>query len=255
MAKPVSSQYKLRVLGVPITDLSYTAVLACIKVFFSEARFHRIATVNPEFLVLADNNEVFKKSLQAADICVADGIGVVLAGWLRGKRVTRFPGADLLHEILALAEHDGHPVFLAIKKDGLSSYEETRSTLLKKYPQLSVSGTDSELGGIENWSASQRMEMGNSTIVFCNYGAPEQELFLESFRKNPGAIRLVMGVGGSFDYITGKLRRAPKLLRNLGLEWLWRFSLQPSRFKRICTAVIIFPCLVFFSWQKNKKRL
>jgi N-acetylglucosaminyldiphosphoundecaprenol N-acetyl-beta-D-mannosaminyltransferase len=241
----------MQIFGVTISRVSHEELLLQVKNFLTEAKFHRIATVNPEFLVLADRNEAFKKSLQAADICVADGMGVVLVAWFQGKRVTRFPGADLLHEILTVAEHDGHPVFLALKKDGLSSYEEIHDALLKKYPQLSVSGSDDELGGIENW----KLEIGNSAMVLCNFGAPQQEVFLDNLKTVGTNTRLVIGVGGALDFLTGKQKRAPKPLRALGLEWLWRLMLQPSRFKRIWTAIIIFPCLVFYSWQKNKKRL
>ncbi|MDP2837735.1 MAG: WecB/TagA/CpsF family glycosyltransferase, partial [Candidatus Moranbacteria bacterium] len=71
----------------------------------------------------------------------------------------------------------------------------------------------------------------------------------------PSNIRLVMGVGGSFDHLTGRQQRAPNFLRIIGLEWLWRFVLQPWRIKRIWNAVIVFPLLVFLAWQKDQKKL
>ena len=217
----------MKLLGVSISDGSREEILAQVRIFLTEPGFHRIATVNPEFLVLADRDQAFKDSLLTADLCVADGFGIVLAGWLLGKRVTRFPGADLLHEILAIAERDGHAIYLAIKKDGLSSYEEIRVALLKKYPRLSIES-----------------DRRHARVVICSYGAPEQEVFLESLRSNPGDIRLAMGAGGSFDYLTGKQKRAPKWLRDIGLEWLWRLILQPKRCKRIWNAVVIFPMKV-----------
>ena len=225
------------ILGVAVASASRAEILAQVMTFFGESRFHRIATVNPEFLVMADNDPVFKQSLLSADLCVADGIGIVLAGWLRRKNVTRFPGVDLLHEILTIAERDGHTVYLFIKKDGLSSYEEIRIALLKIYPALVVSGTDALLSGFENW----KLEIGNSAIVLCNYGAPMQELFLANLKEAGVTSQLAMGVGGSFDFMTGKQKRAPQCLRAVGLEWLWRLILQPSRFRRIWNAVIVFP--------------
>ena len=167
------------ILGVAVASASRAEILAQVMTFFGESRFHRIATVNPEFLVMADYDPVFKQSLLSAQLCVADGIGIVLAGWLRRKNVTRFPGVDLLHEILTIAERDGHTVYLFIKKDGLSSYEEIRIALLKIYPALVVSGTDALLSGFENW----KLEIGNSAIVLCNYGAPMQELFLANLKE------------------------------------------------------------------------
>lgn len=235
-------QESLSILGVSISTLSRNEILARAEAFLVEAKFHRIATVNPEFLVRAEKDPAFKQSLQQADLCVADGIGIVWAGWFQGKRVTRFPGVDLLHEILSRAERDGLSVFLAIKKDGLSSYEEIRMALLKKFPRLTIDGADV---GIKNAEAS-KLKAKSYKLLLCNFGAPEQEFFLESLQNNPSDIRLAMGVGGAFDFLTGKQTRAPRCLRAIGLEWLWRFILQPRRFKRIWNAVVVFVVKVLF---------
>ncbi len=231
---------QIPILGVPISLDSKAKVLEKIGNFLREDRFHRITTVNPEFLVLASRDNRFRENLLSADLRVADGFGMVLAGLLQGEEVPRFPGADLLLNILSIAEKDEYSVFLAIRRDGLSSYEEIQSALLKKYHKLFVSGTDNELGSIENW----KLEIENSTIVFCNYGAPMQELFLARLQEAGIKSRLAMGVGGSFDYLTGKQKRAPHWLRVLGLEWLWRLILQPKRWRRIWNAVVVFPIKV-----------
>ncbi len=231
--KSQEKEMQIPILGVPISLDSRTKVLEKIESFLRENRFHRIVTVNPEFLVLASRNALFRESILNADLRIADGFGLVLAGLLQGEDISRFPGVDLVHDILSLAERDGHAVFLALKKDGLSSYEEIRTVLLQKYPKLFSLGVNNELGSI-----------GNSTIVLCNFGAPEQEYFLEALRNNPGDVRLVVGVGGAFDFLTGKLRRAPQWLRVIGLEWLWRLILQPKRWRRIWNAVIVFPTKV-----------
>lgn len=230
----------MKLLGVPISQLSQEEILAQVKVFLAEPKFHRIATANPEFLVLADTDQVFKNSLLAADLCVADGFGIVLTGLLRGKKITRFPGVDLFHEVLTIAERDGHSVFLVINKDGLSSYEEICTALLNEYPRLAIQGVNIFVGE----ALDSRFKIQDSKIILCNFGAPEQELFLESIRNNPGDVRLAMGVGGAFDFLTGKQKRAPRCLRIIGLEWLWRLILQPKRWKRIWNAVIVFPMKV-----------
>ena len=229
------------ILGVAVTSASRAEILAQVVTFLGESRFHRIATVNPEFLVMADNDPVFKQSLLSAQLCVADGIGIVLAGWLRRMNVTRFPGVDLLHEILTIAERNGHTVYLAIKKDGLSSYEEIRTALLQKHPRLLIDGSDVSVK--EPWESYQ-LKAKSYQLLFCNFGAPAQELFLEGLRAHPGDVRLAMGVGGSFDFMIGKQKRAPQCLRAVGLEWLWRLIQQPSRWKRIWNAVVAFPMKV-----------
>ena len=249
-------QESLSILGVSISTLSRNEILARAEAFLVETKFHRIATVNPEFLVRAEKDPAFKQSLQQADLCVADGIGIVWAGWLQGKRVTRFPGVDLLHEILSRAERDGLSVFLAIKKDGLSSYEEIRMALLKKFPRLTIDGVDVEVDSYQVSSIKYQVYGIPNTkyrILLCNFGAPEQEFFLESLRNNPGDVRLVMGVGGAFDFLTGKQTRAPRCLRVIGLEWLWRLILQPKRWKRIWNAVVIFPVKVLLGSSVSKE--
>ncbi|MFZ3032166.1 MAG: WecB/TagA/CpsF family glycosyltransferase, partial [Candidatus Moraniibacteriota bacterium] len=216
---------QIEILGVPVSVDGRGRVLEKVGSYLREARFHRIATVNPEFLVLACQNNLFRENLRAADLRIADGFGMVLAGLLQGEEVPRFPGVDLLYDILSLAEKDGYPVFLAIRKDGLSSYEEIRQALLKKYPHLSISGLDMTIGDLKNY----QLPATTYRLILCNFGAPDQELFLEGLRNTQGDIRLAMGVGGSFDYLTGKQKRAPKCLRAIGLEWLWRLILQPWR--------------------------
>ncbi len=243
----------MKLLGVSILDGSREKILAQVRIFLTEPKFHRIATVNPEFLVLADRDQEFKNSLLAADLCVADGFGIVLAGLLRGKKVTRFPGVDLLHEILVIAERDGYAVYLAIKKDGLSVYSDICAAVLKMYPKLQIDGMDIdsvdcrlEIADSQIVSLKSTIVNHKSKIILCNFGAPEQELFLEGIRNNPGDVRLAMGIGGAFDFLIGKQKRAPYCLRIIGLEWLWRLILQPKRWKRIWNAVIVFSVKVLF---------
>lgn len=208
--------------------------------------FHRISTVGPEFLLLARESKQFHANLLQADVRVADGIGITIAGWLSGKHIDRFPGADILHEILKEAEKRNFSMFLAIRKDGLSSLDEIQTALLKKYPKLKVTGEEFAL------PINNQQSTINTSIVFSNFGAPEQEYFLESLRGRAEHVKLVMGVGGAFDFLTGKLSRAPRLLRMLGLEWLWRLLVQPLRWQRIFRAVIVFPFLVIRDFLMSK---
>lgn len=214
----------MQIFGVTISQDSRQDILVQVDYFFSQPQFHRIATVNPEFLVLTTKDSQFKRALLSADLCVADGIGIVLVGQFLRKKVTRFPGADLMKYVLTVAEQKRTTVYLALRKDGLSTYKETKKALLEQFPELLLT-----------------TNLSHAEVVLCSYGAPEQEIYLESLRAAYPHIRLAMGVGGSFDYLTGKQRRAPQFLRVLGLEWLWRLILQPKRFKRICTAIVIFP--------------
>ncbi len=236
----------MKILGVPIETLSRQEILARVSMFLDESKFHQIVTVNPEFLLEAEKNQGFRQVLLEADLRIADGFGIVLAGWLQGECVHRFPGTDLMEEILHVAEQKKLSVFLAVNKNGLSSFEETRVAILKKYPELCIDGNEYDLR-INNPSILN----SQFSIFFCNFGAPAQEFFLANLKNNSGNARLAMGVGGSFDYLTGKQKRAPKWLGSIGLEWFWRLLSQPRRFPRIWKASVVFPFRVFFATIKK----
>ena len=219
----------MMIFGIDIENLSHEAILAKIDLFLREPRFHRIVTVNPEFLLEGERSVKFHDVLTGCDLRVVDGFGIVLAGWLHGVRLSRYPGADLLCDILAKAERDHLPVFFAVREDGLSVFDDVARAVRKKYPKLIFSGRDIDPGSTGN----RKSEIGNFAIVLCNFGAPEQEYFLEGLGREEISSQLGMGVGGALDFLTGKRKRAPKWIRSFGIEWFWRFLLQLERAGRI----------------------
>lgn len=233
------------ILGVRVDNLNHKEVLEKIDFFLSEEKFHHICTINPEFILEAQRDEEFKNILNSSDLNIADGVGIKLAFWKRGERLKeRIAGADLTEEILKIASEKNIPIFLAINERGLSSYEETKSAILKKYPNLQISGENIRSLGLARDDTKRAWDI-HTGILFCNFGAPRQEKFIYN-QKNDN-IRLAVGVGGSFDYLTGKVPRAPKSMRLAGLEWLWRLFRQPKRLPRIFRAVIVFPFRLFFT--------
>jgi N-acetylglucosaminyldiphosphoundecaprenol N-acetyl-beta-D-mannosaminyltransferase len=182
--------------------------------------------------------------LNTSDLNIADGAGLHLACWrekvcLKG----RFPGIDLMRAILSYAERHKLSVFLVARQDGLSTWKATATAIHRQHPKLKISGTFAHAGA-RDFGKVYTQARGYD-IIFCNFGAPEQEYFLEGLREQPGSIRLAMGVGGSFDYISGKIQRAPVCMRTLGFEWLWRLIRQPRRWRRIWNAVVVFSWKLF----------
>jgi len=247
---------KINILGVNISRLQKSQVLKKIEQFLvddlprlSEAsKQHQIVTVNPEFLLAAEHDEEFFYILNKADLAVPDGVGLKFTGWLMGKNIQRITGADLVRNILNIAQDKNLKVAIINWRDGLSKKEEIEKALKDKYKDLEslIINIDRETG---NW----KLGAGNIVnfqpdILFVTLGAPWQEKFIfHNLTKLP-SVKIAMGVGGSFDFITGKIKRAPKLVRIIGLEWLWRLFKQPWRWRRIYNAVIVFPCL-FFKWR------
>lgn len=227
------------ILGVRVDNLTRAEVLEKINLFLDEPRTHQVATVNPEFILQARRDEDFKNILNSTDLNLADGFGLNLAFWKKGERLrARMAGADFMLDILQIAQARKLRVFLAINKDGLSSLEGVKNALESRFEGL-------EADGKELSKSERNLDIDNYDILLCNFGAPDQEKFIKSLKS--ARIRLAIGVGGSFDFLTGKLQRAPLWMRRIGLEWLFRLVQQPRRIKRIWNAVIIFPLKVIFS--------
>lgn len=235
--------FVMNILGIRIDNLNKKEILARIETFLAEEKFHQIATVNPEFVLAAQKDQEFKKILNDCDLNVADGIGIWYAFLKHFKLLRcRIAGADLMEEILKIANEKYARIFLAMAKKGLSSYEEIKNTLEKKYPNLIIDGENIHDLDFKSY----KIQNTGYEILLCNFGAPYQEKFLNQ-QKNVN-IKLTMGIGGAFDFLTGKVKRSPKIMRKLGLEWFWRLMQEPKyRAKRIFNAVVIFPIRIILN--------
>jgi len=236
-------------LGVKIDNLSLREVLERVESFMRDNKQHYIVTVNPEFLVLAQKDKDFRKILNKADLSVPDGIGIVFASLLKKNNLirSRVTGVDLFEEICYLASMKNWNIFLYGARE--ETREEVKNNLLRKYPELRVNCL-SENGFLNDYKIN---DLNTKGILFVALGAAKQEKWINENLENMPNIKLAVGVGGTFDFISGNVSRAPVILRKIGLEWLWRLIIQPKRFPRIINAVIIFPFLVIKEIIKNSK--
>ena len=236
-------------LGVKIDNLSLKEVLEKVEDFIEDNKQHYIVTVNPEFLVLAQKDKEFKKILNQADLSVPDGIGIVFASLLKRNNLikSRVTGVDLFEKICYLASIKNWDIFLYGAEKKIR--EKVKHNLLKKYPKLQVICLN-ENGFLNEYKIN---DLNTKGILFVALGAIKQEKWINENLKKMPYIKLAIGVGGTFDFISGKIPRAPLILRKIGLEWLWRLIIQPKRFPRIINAVIIFPFLVVKEIMKNSK--
>jgi N-acetylglucosaminyldiphosphoundecaprenol N-acetyl-beta-D-mannosaminyltransferase len=235
----------ISILGVKISNLNREQLLASAGEFLADGKQHFIVTPNPEIILAASKDEELFYILNSADIALGDGIGLKFAGWMSGVNLQRVTGADFSADLLALAVEEKIKVGILIWKNGLSKKIEVEKSLRIKYPQLDffVSAVDREADaklGEEFINFSPR-------IVLAGLGFPYQEKFIFHNLKNIPSAKILIGIGGTFDFITGKRRRAPQIIRAIGLEWLWRFLFSPQavgqkRAKRIWNAVFVFSC-------------
>ncbi len=248
---------KKKLLGVGVTDATGEQILEYIlQSLKKSAEKYYIVTPNPEFLVFAATSPTFKQILNDARLALCDGIGVFWAGKVLGKNFKeRTTGVDLMEKLcLAVAEK---PITVGFLGGGSKIAERTAECLKQKYPGLKVvfageewskdkfaqgpvppflpvSARSSEASFNELravGSPSRRATLRSIDLLFVAFGFPKQEEWIvENLPHLP--VRIAMGVGGAFDYLSGAVPRAPLFIRKIGLEWLFRLIIQPCRLKR-----------------------
>lgn len=231
------------ILGVRVDELSEELVYAMLENYLihPDCKKRQIATLNPEIVYKASKNAALKRILYKTDLNVADGVGLSIAALLQGKNIGhRVTGVDITEFLLARANELDLNVCIVVREDGLSSWSEIEEKIGQVYPRLRMIGTD-----VHVEAKAQNLPMSffeGAHIVLCNFGSPYQEIFLAGLESS--TLRVVVGVGGTFDYLTGKVKRAPWWARSIGCEWVFRLLRQPSRFGRIVNAVVWFPLMV-----------
>jgi len=236
----------LNILGINISTLNKEQVLEKIQDSLKNNKSHYIVTPNPEIILKAGHDEELFYILNKADLAIPDGIGLKFASWFMGKNIQRITGADLVCDILKIAKDKKLKTLIINKKNGLSTNEDIRQAMLKKYNNLDFKVVDIEINKLK----IQNLKLFKDSkfdITLVALGAPYQEKFIYHNLINQNC-KLSIGVGGSLDFLTGKIKRAPKLMRHIGLEWLWRLIKQPSRLKRIYNATIKFS-FQFLKWR------
>ena len=247
----------VNILGININNFTKKQALAKIQEFLIDGRQHLIVTPNPEIILEAtDPDEEFFYLLNKADLSLPDGVGLKIAAWLMGVNLSRITGADFIKDILKIAEAGNRRVAILNWQGGLSSAEDIKKVLTSRYPNLQTLVIDIERQAIVPEEKLSQIKEFQPEIIFCTLGAPYQEkLIFHNLEKLP-SVKVGMGVGGSFDFLTGQIKRAPKIFRMIGLEWLWRLIFHKgknkidrlNRWKRIYRAVIVFP-YKFFLWR------
>ena len=214
---------------------------------------HLVVTVNPEFTLAAQKNKRFRDILNKADLSLPDGFGLILAAKTYGCQLIRHTGADLTAALLAYAQDNDLPLAIVNWRGGLSPAKTLKPALLAKFPRLRLIIEDTGRAGRLGQRQIQRLKDFKPAILFSGLGAPWQEYFLDSQRSVFPSVRLMIGIGGSFDFIIGRIKRAPQFWQTIGLEWLWRLIQQPWRWRRIWQAVFVFSWK-FLIWRLRDKK-
>lgn len=275
------SNQQIKILGVNVSNLNLGNVLEKVEKSLVNDQFPRtnfqlktkkplvIFTPNPEIAVYAQKDEKFKKIVNAAQINIPDGVGLIWASKVLGQPLKeKISGVDLMEKLVELARDKSLTVGLIGGREGVAL--KALECLRKKYPGLN--GWAEEGPRIEDdynnyncynfYNICKKIQETKASFLFVGLGCPKQEYFIEFLREQmtenrrqysddrkqkeksvipSSAIRfpssvfrppILMAVGGSFDYLSGQVKRAPLFIRKIGFEWVWRLLLQPWRLKR-----------------------
>jgi N-acetylglucosaminyldiphosphoundecaprenol N-acetyl-beta-D-mannosaminyltransferase len=242
----------VNILGINVSNDSKEKLKSRLIANLEKSEKTRIVTPNPEIVLEAQTNEEYFYVLNSADLSLPDGIGLKFAGFMMGKNIKRFTGVELTEFLLEIATEKNYKVLLVNWRGGLSKTDELSGVLKSKFPGLDFMIADTDKTGADlNF---KKINEFAPHIIFCNFGAPLQDIFVyKIFDKFPGLV-IGVGVGGAFNYYTGKIKPSPWFFKYLGLEWFWRlislssFTHKSQRLRRIANAVLVFPA-IFVRWR------
>lgn len=204
----------------------------------SSDKAHGVIAVNPEKVMKASQDPVLLKQLQTTSLLIPDGIGVVFAIRLGGLgKAHRVPGAELMPKLCERAALKGYKIFLFGASPEVN--EGTTITLRAQYPALNIVGA--RHGYIQEADMPVLIKDINASqadLLFLALGSPKQELWMSKYLPRLH-VKVCQGVGGTFDVIAGRVKRAPAIFRTMHLEWFYRLLAQPSRILRQ-TALLLF---------------
>lgn len=216
----------------PLDALSLDEVARRICALIERRQQAHIVTLNPEIVMRARRDAGLARIIREARLVTADGVGILWALRLVGRRVPeRVTGVDLTLALAERAAEMGYPVFLLGAGPGVA--QAAAEALVRRFPGLRVVGC---WGGSprphDDAEATAHIRSSGARLVLVAYGAPAQELWIvRALPALPGVVAI--GVGGALDMIAGRIPRAPLWMRAAGLEWLYRLARQPWRWRRM----------------------
>lgn len=220
------------ILGIKINDLSKEEILQKMEGFLNDSDRHYVVLPYAGFLVEAQKDAEFKNILNRADLSLAEGFGVVWASKILGCEIkNRIAGVDLVKAAVEKFGRD-HKIFFFGAKEGVAAQAAKKLGGGLNMETLNGFVSDDE--------AIEKINSSGAQILFVGLGMPKQEKWIAANLSKMPRVKIAVGAGGAFDFISGRVKRAPKWIQKIGFEWFWRFLIQPWRIGRIYKYVIVF---------------
>lgn len=236
----------VRILGIDIDNINIEDAGNITKNLIenSNKNCEIIVAPNTEFIMMAQKDKEFFDILRSAKLATPDSVGVMIGGKKQNKPFKeRIPGQAYFRKVLEIGEKEGWSFYLLGGKDDVPRL--TAEHIKKLYPNINIVGYHE--GFFEKDKEEDVIAEINSlqpNVLFVAMGAPLQEKWIAK-HKHELKVDVAAGQGGTFDYEAGKIKRAPKIFQKLGIEWLWRLALQPSRIFRMLVLPIYLIKITF----------
>lgn len=253
MTEKTSFPERVTVMGAPVDPWTMAQTVARTKEIVDSGSFAHLIGVNADKLLQMRDDPEMDAIVRRCEVVNADGASMVMAAKRLGAPVPeRVAGIDLMGELCALAEREGYPVFLLGARREVA--ERTRGVLLERHPGLRVAGVrDGYFGEGEFDEVAEEVRSSGARITFVGITSPKKELLIERFRAL-GLTGAYVGVGGSFDVVSGAIPRAPMWMQRAHLEWLFRMMQEPGRLaKRYVVGNARFMALLRREERKMKR--
>ena len=227
---------KTEILGVRFDNLTQQEAAQRGRQLLEEDKFHYVVTPNPEFLLAAEKDPEFRRVLNAADLVLPDGIGVVYSAKILGMPLKeRVPGIEFAEAMLSALNDMGGRLYLLGAKPGVA--EEAGRRICARYPDLVLCGTHDGYFKDEQ-AILPEIAAAKPDLLFVCLGAPKQEKWMARWGRHTGA-KLAIGLGGCLDVFAGNVQRAPERWQKLGLEWAYRLKKEPKRIGRMAKLPLV----------------
>lgn len=223
---------RINILNTTIDVLTMKETIDLVEKYITTKTPLHLMGVNADKINEVNANKLMSEIVNKCGVINADGASVVLASkYLKKPLPERVAGIDLMMNLVELADQKSYKIFLLGAKEEV--VKKTKEKLIQKYPKLNVVGIRNGYFKEADWErVSEQIEKTNPDLVFVGITSPIKEYLIE-YLQNKGHKEVFMGVGGSFDVISGNIPRAPLWMQKMNLEWLFRMLQEPKRlFKR-----------------------
>lgn len=241
------------IIGVPINNINMNEAVSLVLLYMEEEKEEAkiVFTPNPEFVMNALKDEKFMDILNNSDLNIADGIGVVICSKILGSPLKeRVAGYDLVQNIFSIIKNQEKTVYFLGASEKI--IEEAKNRMEAKYRGLKIVGFhNGYFSEYEEYLIIEEINKLKPDLLLVGLGCPRQEKWIYD-NKNKINTRVMIGVGGSFDVMSGNIKRAPNIFIKANLEWFYRLITQPTRFKRMLKLPLFLIEVIKYKFKGEK---